>query len=507
MESQSNLGGNAQQQTLDYSPAGPVIKRFHESDAFFRGILGPIGSSKSSACCVEILRRASEQTPGPDGVRRARACIIRNTYGELKTTTLKTWHMWCPPGFGKITMDAPFTHHVKTPDLDLEVIFLALDREDDVKKILSLELTIAWVNECKEIPKAIIDTLTGRVGRYPSRIQGGATWFGIIADTNACDTECWYYKMAEEVKPDGWEFFKQPSGRSAGAENLQNLPKNYYKNLIAGKEEDWVKVYVDAEYAFLTEGKAVFPQYKDSFHCSPLPIEAIEGLPLIIGADFGLTPAAVIAQVDATGAVSVIDEICTDNTGIIRFAELLSQHVAVNYPNMQVRACWGDPAGNQRSFSDEQTALDIMKKHTRWSWYPAPGDNTLGLRLESVRLALQRNIDGHAGFMISPKCRSLRKALVSGYHYKLSKSNNNAVINETPNKNEWSHIADALQYLMLGIGGGDAVLGRESSRMRRAQPTIDPRSGLPMRGSGGDLIDEFGRPMLARGVGGDIQGF
>jgi hypothetical protein len=498
---------NGQGQSLVYRPSGPTIKAFHQSNAFVRGILGPIGSSKSSACCVEILRRAGEQTPGPDGIKRFRACIIRNTYGELRTTTLKTWHQWCPPGFGKITMDSPFVHHIKSNNLDLEVMFLALDREEDQKKILSLELTIAWVNECKEIPKAVIDTLTGRVGRYPSVTQGGATWYGIIMDTNACDTECWYYKMAEETRPEGWEFFKQPSARSPEAENLINLPKNYYKNLIAGKEEDWIKVYVDAEYAFLTEGKSVFPQYKDSYHCAKLAIEPIEALPLIIGADFGLTPAAVIAQVDVTGAVRIIDELTTDNTGIIRFAELLAQHVAVNYPNFQVRAGFGDPSGNQRAFSDEQTALDIMKKHTKWSWYPAPGDNTLGLRLESVRLALQRNIDGNAGFMISPKCRSLRKALVSGYHYKLSKSNNNAVVTEVPNKNEWSHIADALQYLMLGIGGGDAVLGRESSRRRRAQPTIDPRSGLPMRNAGGDMTDEMGRPMFARGVGGDIPGF
>ncbi len=467
-----------------------------------------MGSGKSSACTVEILRRAGEQAPGPDGIKRSRACIIRNTYGELRTSTLKTWHQWCPPGFGKITMDSPFVHHIKAGNLDLEVLFLALDREDDQRKLLSLELTFAWVNECREISKAVVDTLTSRVGRYPSKFQGGPTWFGIFADTNACDTECWYYRMAEEVKPEGWDFFKQPSGLSPEAENAENLPKNYYKNLLAGKEDsDWAKVYVHAEYAFLVEGKPVWPQYKDSFHCAKLPIEPIEGLPLVIGADFGLTPAAVIAQVDATGAIRILDELVTDNTGVIRFAEQLSQKVAIDYPGYTVRACWGDPAGNQRSFSDEKTALDIMKQHTKWAWYPAPGDNTLGLRLESVRLSLHRNIDGNAGFQISPKCKTLRKAMVSGYHYKLSKSNNNAVVTEVPNKNEWSHVADALQYLVLGIGGGDAVLGRESSRMRRAQPTIDPRSGLPLRNAIGEDVDEMGRPRFARGVGSDIPGF
>lgn len=494
-------------QVIRYSPAGPVVKSFHESNAFFRGILGPVGSGKSSACCVEILRRAGLQEKGPDGLRRSRALVVRNTYGELRTTTMKTWHQWCPPNMGKITMDSPFVHYVKAGDIDLEVLFLALDREEDQKKLLSLELTFAWLNECREISKAVVDTLTSRVGRYPSKMQGGPTWFGILADTNAPDVENWWYRMAEEAKPEGWDFFRQPSGLSPGAENVENLPRNYYKNLLAGKEDsDWAKVYVHAEYAFLVEGKPVFPQYKDSYHCSANALEPVPGLPLLIGSDFGLTPAAAIAQVDASGSIRIIDEYVTDNTGIVRFAEGLSRYIAVNYPDHIVRAGWGDPAGNQRSFSDEKTALQIMKEHTKWEWRPAPGDNTWGLRLESVRLALQRNIDGNPGLQISPKCRMIRKGFVSGYHYKLSKSNNNAVMVETPNKNEYSHPAEAVQYLVLGVGGGDAVMGKENRRARRLQPGVDPRSGLPPRNQEGIVTDESGRPLMASGVG-EVKGW
>ena len=51
----------------------------------------------------------------------------------------------------------PYTHNIKKGDVELEVIFLALDRPEDVKKLLSLELTGVWVNEAREIPKSIID--------------------------------------------------------------------------------------------------------------------------------------------------------------------------------------------------------------------------------------------------------------------------------------------------------------------------------------------------------------
>ena len=40
------------------------------------------------------------------------------------------------------------------------------------KKLLSLELTGAWINEAREVPKAILEGLTGRVGRYPKK-EGG----------------------------------------------------------------------------------------------------------------------------------------------------------------------------------------------------------------------------------------------------------------------------------------------------------------------------------------------
>ena len=36
---------------------------FHASDAFVRGLMGPVGSGKSVACCMEILSRAIRQRP------------------------------------------------------------------------------------------------------------------------------------------------------------------------------------------------------------------------------------------------------------------------------------------------------------------------------------------------------------------------------------------------------------------------------------------------------------
>ena len=135
-----------------YKPDGQILKKFMKDNTFFRGIRGPVGSGKSVGCCVEIFRRALQQEPNKEGIRKSRCAIIRNTNPQLRTTTIKTWLDWVSGGgWGKFMWAGPFTHHIKKGDLDIEVIFLALDRPEDVKKLLSLELSGVWVNEAREI--------------------------------------------------------------------------------------------------------------------------------------------------------------------------------------------------------------------------------------------------------------------------------------------------------------------------------------------------------------------
>src|SRR5262249_4866952 len=147
----------------------------------------------------------------------------------------------------------------------------------------------------------------------------------------------------------------------------------------------------------------------------------------------------------------IFDEVLTDNTGVPRFGEVLAAHVRANYPDHDVGAVWGDPAGNQRSQTDERTALEILREVTSWRCKPAPS-NDLTMRLEGVRGALNRMIDGKPGFVLSPRCAALRKGFSGGYHYKAIRSALGQQHHETPNKNQYSHPHDALQYLLLGGG-------------------------------------------------------
>ena len=74
--------------------AAPTLGKSHQCQAFIRGVMGPVGSGKSTACCWEMFRRLQAQEPGPDGIRRSRWAVVRNTYRELTDTTLNTWRDW-----------------------------------------------------------------------------------------------------------------------------------------------------------------------------------------------------------------------------------------------------------------------------------------------------------------------------------------------------------------------------------------------------------------------------
>ena len=112
-----------------YKPDGETIKTFMKSNDFFRGIRGPVGSGKSVSCCIELFRRALLQKKNEQGIRKSRWAVIRNTNPQLRTTTIKTWLDWFPEDvWGNFAWSVPYTHRIIKNDLDIEIIFLALDR-------------------------------------------------------------------------------------------------------------------------------------------------------------------------------------------------------------------------------------------------------------------------------------------------------------------------------------------------------------------------------------------
>ena len=474
--------------TFHYKPDGNVIKEFMKDSSFFRGIRGPVGSGKSVACCVEVFRRALMQEKNSDGKRRSRWAVIRNTNPQLRTTTIKTWLDWFDENnWGAFNWSVPYTHRLNKGEVELEVIFLALDRPEDVKKLLSLELTGVWINEARELPKAIIDACSMRVGRFPSMKDGGPSWFGVIADTNAPEEDHWWSIMSGEaqipdyitqedrlmlIKPDNWKFFIQPSGMKEvkskenqligyepnnKAENTKNLNNEYYNNIIRGKSKGWIDVYIMNRLGAIEEGKPVFNSFNEDAHLSQDAIPFTPKAPIYIGIDFGLTPSAVFAQRIGMGIWHILKELVCQDMGAVKFAERWRLELR-EYKQTEFNI-YGDPAGDFRSQTDESTPFQILRGAGIQA-YPAPS-NDISLRLEAVNSALTRMVDGQTGFLVSPKCINIRKGFQGGYHYRRLQVSGDRY-EDKPMKNRYSHIMDAMQYMMLGAGEGKSLVrGRQ----------------------------------------------
>ena len=74
-------------------------------------------------------------------------------------------------------------------------------------------------------------------------------------------------------------------------------------------------------------------------------------------------------------------------------------------------------------------------------------------------MSLSELIDGEPAFLLSPDCALLRKGFNSGYCYRRIRSAGGEAFEDVPDKNKFSHLMDALQYLCLGDGGYEKATG------------------------------------------------
>lgn len=431
---------------LNYTPP-KTLGDFMASDARVRIVRGPVGSGKSTVMVVEMLRRACEQAPGPDGIRRTRGVIVRNTLSQLTTTALETIKTVIPPEIMTYHV-SNHTVRIRFNDVESEWILLPLDTPDNVRRLLSLEITFAWLSELRELPVKILEDVLGRCGRYPSKMRGGPTWYGVFGETNSfSEDDAWHGKLELELNPN-WGYFVQPGARDPGAENLENLQPNYYADLVENNTTEWVEQYIDNRVTPSLSGESVFrASFRPDFHIAKQSLRPVPHTMLIVGMDFGRSPAMVITQMDPRGRILVLGESTSENMGIEQFCATKLQPIVAHpdYARLPIGVV-GDPAGRIRSQIGEESIFDALKR-LGLSAQPAQ-TNAIEPRLRAVEKWFLQQRDGGPAIMISPDCTMLIRALRSKYRYAKRKDGQ---LQPLPNKDHpWSDIADALQYAVLG---------------------------------------------------------
>ena len=318
--------------------------------------------------------------------------------------------------------------------------------------------------------------------RFPAARDGGCAWAGVIMDTNPPDTDHWWHRLAEEARPEGWDFFSQPGGllEQDGALSAQPpAPKtwstcrqNFYKRRMAGKSPRHVRVYYCGRYGFVQDGLPVYPEFDEARHLSPAPLSPVDGLPLFVGLDFGLTPAAVLAQRLPDGRWLFLDELVSQNMGMLRFAALLNDLLRSRYGQL-TPVIWGDPAGMARAQTDERTPYDILRA-SGLPARPTPTNDPL-LRREVMAAALSRSIDGAPGLLLAPSCRTLARGMAGAWRYRRLLVSGEDRYTDEPEKNRFSHVCEAAQYLLVGAGEDRLLLAPEGKGMIRQARALNGR--------------------------------
>lgn len=465
--------------------APPILSSFMADPAFGRIVLGPIGSGKTTCCMIELLRRALTQEPGDDGIRHTRFAVVRQTLSQLKMTVLKDVMMWLEEiAVWKVSES---TLYIKQRDVSTEWLFLPLDEPADERRLLSTQLTGAWVNEICEVNLDLIPAIGGRCGRFPRGRFGVPTWHGLIGDSNfPTEGSAWHGFL--EAPPANFDIFKQPGGRTPSAENLNHLNQTsetiklpedhparlaqgrlYYERNAQAKNKDWVRRYVDAEYGRDPSGAAVFAEnFVRRWHCVPT-LEPVKLKMLLVGQDFGRNPWSLICQLDYNGRLLVLEEVAAENIGLELHVKR-NLRPALSEPRYQNKpiVLIGDPSGTALDSLFEINSFKLLHD-MGLSAIPAP-TNDLNPRLSAVDKFLTDSRAGGPAMLIDEsRCPNLVAALNGGYRFS---KNQWGVSQAKPDKNESSHVADDLQYVCLvaqSPGAYEYAMNNTISPLRRRQ--------------------------------------
>ncbi len=499
---------------------GPIAEAFVADRRIITGIMGPYGSGKTTTCIRKIVESLFWQNPGPDGVRRARWCVVRDTYQQLETNVLNSWFTWFPKtkeNWNGRQMKHTLRWEVVLLDgqpaqvVELEVYFRAMGDQKAEDVLKGLELTGLWLNETDTLDKSVLRFGLPRCGRYPPAKLGGCQWSGVICDFNAPDIDNWTYNLfveqdmgldseaqetlrAEVGDRFGVGFHQQPGGRSKNPppENASSYSQGidaYYAGMMAGMSQADIRRFVDNEFGAVRNGQPVYPEFNDALHTARDVLMPRESLPVCIGIDAGGTPAAVFGDIDDHNRIRWLDELVAfsddedavlERMGPQAFGEALGDVWLAQFARCQFGGAWVDPAAlygdNEDAYSWVKIMWDAFRKRvgsaaTAWKIKPAPcKGNRLPERLEAVRKPLTQMVAGQPQFQLSKVCKVLRRGFNNAYVImRVQLSGGHGRYQDKPLKNDESHVHDAGQYLNLGMlkRGAQALGVRETRRDRR----------------------------------------
>lgn len=483
-----------------FGSAGPISDAFIASRNKVDLINGPVGSGKTTACAKRALVSAVRQPPligdpnVPNSVRLRRYVLNcwRETYDQVWKTTIPTWKRLLDPekGIGVFTGSFPRAalHVIDFEDnwgpIQMITGFRAFGEDASPDDLGGMESTDAYLNEMNTLRKTLFVNLFGRVGRDPPRGAIGLpddpryVYGRIFGDCNAPSPEDWVYDdFWSPKKPPGYKLFRQPGGLEPDAENIKTVGRQYYIQMMeANASNPWfAKVKVHNKPGYNRDNDIVFEKYDDDFHRSDIPLKVEPKLPVLVGVDNPMQPAAAFCQEMPDGQFRVLAEVALDRGDELDLAEGMKAIMgSPRFKGCEFHVIC-DPAmdagedlkrGSVRSRLAADLGLPVHMAET----------NNPEARHAPIRGKLEKRLRGGLpAFVVdATNCPRIRKALNGTFHFRTTRgTGDRSSVVKTPD----SHVMEACEYASLASGTSAALIRRsELLKQRRKQREEGQRS-------------------------------
>lgn len=456
-------------------------------------------------------------------VRWSKWLIARHTFKALEETTIETWNQWF--GDKTKWKQNPFEGRYEDLLEDgtlvrIDFVCYATESRNIMNDLQSLELSGAWINEATQSPYPVIARIYTRLKRFNpvpmSKVR--LKTFHVIMDTNSPNETNWWRIKEEVDQPDGWLFFVCPPvileerdpttgkvklvpnnvensirHKCRPAENVKQIDGGfhdglgYWTDMVSVLDDDNIRMLLMNKFGQKLSGQRVYTSWDNVRHrCADSEMLFQKGMTVVMGLDLGRTPACTIGQMGPDGILRIKREVTTwddkQNSGkgglrsvdVGIFWEEYLRPVLINefgYPHSS-HICFADPAGKNfnevvsissiqrlKSMGLNVVACDKVPAYSSTVQDITEG-NKVEIRISCVEDALKR---GH--LIVSDACKMLCDGFNGKYCYRKMRAMSGDGMeryDDKPDKNEWSHIHDACQYLCLAAFKGATDYSRTS---------------------------------------------
>ena len=456
----------------EYKLGAKALGFLHDKSSTVCGLVGPFGSGKSTLIPLRIQTDAAQTVPDSDGVRRYRALLLRGTYSMIESALLPVMRQHMPPGT-LFTKGSPLTATYKSGGVEIHCDLMALDKEDDVRRVQGGSYDALYVDEARDCPWGIVQTAMTRVRAVTDSGAAKPLTIGIISNPSGEDH--WLYKNFVANPLTGWKLYHQPSGLSDGREGPYD--ESYYRKIAEANRDDpaYVAIHVHGQWGVhVPEGDAAVPAYRSGRHLAELVVSP--NAPLLVGLDVGVSWNALVFAQRVHDQIRVIGELVIDNAPAVMAAPQAVAYVRDYLWNAPVGLCCIDPSAEQRSAVTGELVIDVWRGMTNWP-IQAAASPRVSERINALNAAFQSsNGNGDPSIVVDQKLAPQTvRALAGEYRWKMKRTPLGVVSSDgelDKNNRPFADVGDALGYLVIGAGVHAHLVNVARNRSALAPQTV-----------------------------------